>query len=1360
MPKIYSSKVFLFLCLLIITIHFCPLSAQISTFAGRHTYLGDGNAATSAGLFGPYGLARDTAGNLYIATVNDNRVRKVDAVTHNIATIAGTGIAGFAGDGGAATSAQLHFNNGLPGIAVDKAGNIYIGDCVNNRVRKIDAITHNISTVAGTGTGGYSGDGGSAVTAKLSGPAGIVTDAAGNVYFADNNNNAIREINIATGVISTVAGNGIPGYSGDGGLATAATLSYPERFTIDSKGNMYISDAGNSVIRKVDATTKKISTVVGNGTDGFSGDGGLATSASLSYTMGVTVDTSGNIFIADQTNNRIREVVASTGKISTIAGTGVATYGGDGALAVNAQVNIPTELLIDNAGNLYVEDLGNNRIREINASTKIISTIAGDGSNGFTGVPSALQAQLAPQAISIDPSGNFYIADGYYYDVRAVNIASNSYIYAGNPNPDPKYASKGYSGNGGLASAAFLNAPFGVAVDAANNIYIADVFNNVVRKIAYNTKYITTVAGNATAGYSGDGAAATSAALNTPYGITVDGKNNIYIADAGNNRIRKVDGTTLVISTIAGTGTGGFAGDGGVAASAQINNPYGVAADGTGNIFFIDKGNARVRMIAATTNIISTILNNSHVLTGIAIDKSGNIYVSDSTSSSILKITAGTFAVQTVAGTGTAGFSGDGGAATSGQLNYPRGLVLDGSGNIYVADVNNNVIRKIIPSTTVTPAITNNIISTVDSVSTCIGKINLTTLGGTVPAGGTGSYTYQWLQSSDSVIYTAISGASSQNYAVNAAITATTFYRRLVTSGTVKDSANVLSFHPRSSPAPVITQSTTALCQGSNDTLSAPAGYAKYAWSTGAVAQKIIDTISGTFYVAVTDAYGCKGQSATLSLTVRSLPVPTITLKGTTTFCSGTKDSLIAAAGYTKYAWNRGDAAQKIADSLSGTFYVTVTDSYGCQGTSASMILTAKPSPVPTISLGTGSSNFCAGSKDTLTASSGYLKYAWNRGDATQKIVDSVTYTFYVTVTDSFGCQGKSASLLLVSKALPVPKVTLTGAATFCSGAYKDTLTATAGYTKYAWNNSYATQKIPVTASGTFYVAVTDSFGCKGTSASTVITVNALPATPVITSSPFITTNLCAGTPVTLTSSAATSYKWSTGATTSSVSLKTAGAYTVTVANAAGCKATSAAIAISYAACVMPAATTTSGITATGVTLKWSKASCAVKYMLQYAKAGSTTWSTITTSTADTSYNLTKLTKSTSYQWRVATVCLASPSTVSAYTNTATFTTPASFASDQSPVVFTSEASAVYGNEFDATVFPNPAINTANLKISGLTGKVAVIVSDMSGRILWQSQKVTDTQLAIPVNMLARGMYFITVKDGKHNNKVLKLIKE
>ena len=698
-----------------------PSPGSINTLAGNGTsgYTGDGGAATAAELHQPDGLAVDNAGNIYIADHGNNRIRKVTAATGIISTVAGNGTAGYSGDGGAATSAEL---SGPGGLVVDAAGNIYIGDFGNNRIRKVNASTGIISTLAGNGTQGYSGDGGAATSAELNGPCGLALDSAANVYVADYGNNRVRKVTVSTGIISTVAGNGTAGYAGDGGAATSAELNQLVGVAIDTSGNIYVADYGNNRIRKVTVSTGVISTVAGNGTAGYSGDGGAATSGELNGPGDVAADAAGSIYVADIGNNRIRKVTASTGILSTVAGNGTAGFAGDGGTATSGELNQPDGVKLDSLGHMYISDLGNNRVRAVSPAgivipgTGLINTIAGNGTAGYSGDGGAatLADLYSPNGVVVDSAGNVYIVDASNNRVRKVNASSGIITtVAGN-------GTAGYSGDGGPGTNAQLNDPTGVAIDTSGNIYIAEYNNCRIRKVAATTGIITTVAGNGTAGYSGDGGQATSASLAYPQGVAVDASGNIYIADSSNNRIRKVTISTGIITTVAGNGTAGYSGDGAAATSAKLNEPFGPVIDASGNIYIPDLFNYRVRKVTVSTGIITTVAGNgTEGYTGdggaatsaelnfpwsVAFDSAGNFYISDSNNARIRKVTISTGIITTVAGNGVRGYSGDGGVATSAELYNPYGVAVDSAANIYIADDGNSRIRVVGTSTTVTVA--------------------------------------------------------------------------------------------------------------------------------------------------------------------------------------------------------------------------------------------------------------------------------------------------------------------------------------------------------------------------------------------------------------------------------------------------------------------------------------------------------------------------------------------------------------------------------------------------------------------------------------------------------------------------------
>ncbi len=333
----------------------------ITTIAGNGlgtgTYTGDGGPATAAGMNAPSGITMDRSGNVYVAEAYNSTVRKI-STSGIITTIAGTNVAGYNGDGIPATAAQLKSPSD---VTVDDSGRIYIADGNNYRVRKIGA-NDTISTIAGTGVAGFSGDGGAATAAQLGVAMAAVMDSKGNLYISHQSAHNVRKIT-PTGIISNVAGNGSPGYTGDGGPAVSGTLNFPHGIALDRKGNLYIADIQNNRIRKVD-TFGIITTVAGTGVFGYSGDGGAATLANLRHPNGVAVDTNGNIYIADCSSHRIRRV-DTFGIITTFAGTGINSFSGDGGPASAATLSNPVHIYIDSAGHLYVTDFGNDRVRKI-----------------------------------------------------------------------------------------------------------------------------------------------------------------------------------------------------------------------------------------------------------------------------------------------------------------------------------------------------------------------------------------------------------------------------------------------------------------------------------------------------------------------------------------------------------------------------------------------------------------------------------------------------------------------------------------------------------------------------------------------------------------------------------------------------------------------------------------------------------------------------------------------------------------------------------------------------------------------------------------------------------------------------------
>lgn len=379
----------------------------ITNFAGNGSagFSGDSGAATDAQLNYPQAVARDSSGNLFIADCFNHRIRKVDS-SGSISTVAGSGTAGATGDGSGATSAQLY---NPCGVAVDGSGTIYIADTHNHEVRKVTGST--ISKVAGIGEAAYGGDGAVATDSGLNSPLSVALGSSGVIYIADTANNRVRKVE-GNGNISTAVGNGSAGYSGDGGAATSAAIAYPQGLAVDGAGNLYISDTLNHVIRKV-TTDGTISTVAGTGTPGFSGDNGPATSARLSYPKGVAVDSSGNLYIADTFNSRIRRVDANTGNITTIAGVGRFGDRGDGGPATAAWLRFPSGVAVDSStGNVYVVDDQNSKIRLL---TPVTSTI-------IPGAIPAIESVISSAAFGSLSS----VAPGSWIEIYGSNLAPSS----------------------------------------------------------------------------------------------------------------------------------------------------------------------------------------------------------------------------------------------------------------------------------------------------------------------------------------------------------------------------------------------------------------------------------------------------------------------------------------------------------------------------------------------------------------------------------------------------------------------------------------------------------------------------------------------------------------------------------------------------------------------------------------------------------------------------------------------------------------------------------------------------------------------------------------------------------------------
>ena len=686
---------------------------------GVSSFSGDEGPATAATFRGLSGIAVDKLGNIFVADRENNRIRKITVSTGIITTVAGSSLySSFFEDNVVAAISTL-FNP--TDVAVDTYGNIYIADTGNYRVRKVTASTGIITTIAGNGK--WSGEpafpvlGVDATLISFIRPKGLSVDTLGNVFFSEESFNSIYKITASTGFLTLVAGtnNWHYGFNGDDVPATKALLNRPDYVTVDALGNIFFLD--NERIRKVTASTGIITTVAGRGSGACSQykNGMEATSAGLCSPKGTAVDMAGSLYFCDgRTVQKVTftevtpslavtgapsrslapsstrsptaatpisrptitpTAIASSGVISTVAGSQVFAFPVYGIAATASSLDITKCVAVDVAGNLFITNL-NDMILKVTASTGIITVVAGTGVSSFSGDggPATAATFRGLSGIAVDKLGNIFVADRENNRIRKITVSTGIVMTVAGGVIDYSYTTE----DNVVATSTRLLSPTSVAVDTYGNIYIADTVHGRVRKVTASTGIITTIAGNAFRMYAPPtlGVAATASSFRQPASIAVDTLGNVYFTDSYFNSIYKMTASTGLLTLVAGnnTLTVGFNGDDVPATEALLNRPDYVTVDALGNIFFSDTQNRRIRKVTASTGIITTV--------------AGKSYVSNSHCF-------------------TRKYDSDGKDATSALLCIPSGVAVDTAGSIYFCDRFN--VRKITysastPSSVVTPA--------------------------------------------------------------------------------------------------------------------------------------------------------------------------------------------------------------------------------------------------------------------------------------------------------------------------------------------------------------------------------------------------------------------------------------------------------------------------------------------------------------------------------------------------------------------------------------------------------------------------------------------------------------------------------
>jgi len=625
----------------------------------------DGIPAKEADAGWPMGIVRRPDGDLIVNDYQWHRIWRIDqeGILHSFA---GDGIAGRSGDGGPALAARFFHPHDL---SQDRHGNLFLSDLGNQTIRRIDYETGVVTLVAGSGQAGRGGDGGLAAQAELDCTCGVAVDRSDVVHLSSEWMNNIRRIDPNTGLIETVfglsarhyptevgksrpfsgPGLSLGGYHGDGGPASEAAFNHPEHLAFDSMDNLYVCDNSNDRIRKIDHRTGIITTVLGNGQRASNGDGGPAIEASTLMPDALCLDLHDNLYVGEKYGFRIRKVNRETGIVQTLVGTGEPGFGEEGLEGSNTRCNsVEAGIYADPDGTVFWGDCSG-RTRRYDGQTGIVTTVLG-GTSVHDDEVATNGFLNGPGGLSVGPDGQIYIADVWNQRIRVIDpVTGIIRAVAGS-------GARAYGGDGGLATEAYLGNPHDVSVDRAGRVVIADTRHGHIRRVN-SEGLIQNVAGSAFQGDRGDGGSAINACLIHPQAVCHAPNDDIYFGDSAVGKIRKIDANSGIIMTIAGVGIKGYSGDGGHAKEARIGSPTAICFDLDGHLYFTDDAYHVIRRVDAYSEMISTVV-----------------------------------------GTGKVGYTPDGTTGSSADLAYPKGLAIDKQKRLYFSDTKNNRIRRLTQS--------------------------------------------------------------------------------------------------------------------------------------------------------------------------------------------------------------------------------------------------------------------------------------------------------------------------------------------------------------------------------------------------------------------------------------------------------------------------------------------------------------------------------------------------------------------------------------------------------------------------------------------------------------------------------------